>query len=239
VTEHWTPTGKIVGSRPVQARGPWGSADDYLPRRRRFRLRRLTSLILGTAFICPVGWLVWQNWPSQSAASGPAATIEWNAVQAVPTRAPDAEDVAWQQRAQLEPSPSWGGLSGGEQEKPSAADAAGPPPTSATRAQASGRIYVIDGDTFSYRGQRLRIAGMDAPETHPPRCAQEAQLGLAATEKLRSLLSSGSVTISGAGRERYGRELRTVQVNGVDVAELMISAGLASSYSGGTRQSWC
>jgi len=179
------------------------------------------------------------SWTARNADPGPSAEIEWNAVQAVPTRAPDAEDVDWEKRARLEPSPSWGGLGGGEQEKPSAADAAGPPPTSATRGQASGRIYVIDGDTFSYGGQRIRIAGMDAPETHPPRCAQEAQLGLAATEKLRSLLSSGSVTISGAGRERYGRELRTVQVNGVDVAQVMISAGLASSYSGGTRQNWC
>ena len=200
------------------------------------------------------------SWTARNADAGPSAEIEWNAVQAVPTRAPDAEDVDWEKRARLEPSPSWGGLGGGEQEKPSAADAAGPPPctrtgcpgdirspvsqtglpgASPTRGKASGRIYVIDGDTFSYGGQRIRIAGIDAPETHPSRCAQEAQLGLAATEKLRSLLSSGSVTISGAGHDRYGRELRTVQVNGVDVAQVMISAGLASSYSGGTRQNWC
>jgi endonuclease YncB( thermonuclease family) len=80
---------------------------------------------------------------------------------------------------------------------------------------------------------------MDAPEIHPPRCVQEAQLGLAATQKLKELLSSGTVTISGSGRDKYGRELRQVSVNGVDVAQSMIAAGLASSYEGKKRQSWC
>ncbi|HZU51310.1 MAG TPA: thermonuclease family protein, partial [Sphingomicrobium sp.] len=84
-----------------------------------------------------------------------------------------------------------------------------------------------------------RIAGMDAPETHPPRCMREAQLGLAATAKLEQLLESGTVTMGPATRDKYGRELRQVFVNGVDVAQTMIAAGLASSYEGKKRQSWC
>ena len=111
-----------------------------------------------------------------------------------------------------------------------------PPPQGG---EAIGRLYVIDGDTFSYGGVRVRIMGMDAPETHPPRCLQEAQLGLAATAKLRELLASGTVTVSGAGHDKYGRELRYVQVDGQDVGETMIGAGLARSYSGGKRQPWC
>lgn len=35
-----------------------------------------------------------------------------------------------------------------------------------------------------------------APETHPPRCAYEAKLGNAATEKLHALLNSGAVTMT-------------------------------------------
>jgi micrococcal nuclease len=88
------------------------------------------------------------------------------------------------------------------------------------------------------RGQKVRIAGIDVLETHPPRCADEARLGLAATAKLRELVSSGTVTVSGADHDQYGRELRSVQVNGQDVGEAMISAGLARDYGRG-RRSWC
>lgn len=119
----------------------------------------------------------------------------------------------------------------------SAADAAGPPPTSPTRGEAN--LYIIDGDTISIGGQRIRIANIDAPETHPPRCLDEARLGLAATAKLKELLGSGSVTMTGAGHDRYGRELRYVQVDGQDVGEMMLAAGLARSYAGGKKLGWC
>ena len=100
-------------------------------------------------------------------------------------------------------------------------------------------MYVIDGDTFSMGGQRIRVAGIDAPETHPPRCIEEARLGLAATQKLRELLGSGTVTMRGTIRDKYAREVREVRVNGQDVGEAMISAGLARSYDGKKRQEWC
>jgi endonuclease YncB( thermonuclease family) len=89
------------------------------------------------------------------------------------------------------------------------------------------------------RGQTIRVAGIDAPETHPSRCADEARLGAAATEKLRQLLSSGSVTVSGTIHDKYGREVREVHVGGRDVAEIMIGESLARSYDGGARQTWC
>ena len=98
---------------------------------------------------------------------------------------------------------------------------------------------MIDGDTFSMGGQRIRVAGIDAPETHPPRCMEEARLGLAATQKLKEIIRSGTVTVSGAGHDQYGRELRSVQVGGQDVGEAMISAGLARSYDGKKRKTWC
>lgn len=51
----------------------------------------------------------------------------------------------------------------------------------------------IDGDTFGIGGQRIRIIGIDAPEIHPPRCLDEARLGLAA---------------QGAARQRHGDDER-------------------------------
>ncbi len=99
---------------------------------------------------------------------------------------------------------------------------------------------VVDGDTFYLGGDKVRIAGIDAPETHPPQCAYEAQLGEAATDKLRALLNSGAVTMTSIDRDRdvYGRLLRNVAVDGADVGEAMIGAGVAREFAGG-RRSWC
>ena len=99
---------------------------------------------------------------------------------------------------------------------------------------------MVDGDTFWIGGEKVRIAGIDAPETHPPRCDYEARLGNAATEKLHQLLNSGAVTMTSIerDRDRYGRLLRNVQVNGEDVGEAMIAAGVAREYGNG-RRPWC
>jgi endonuclease YncB( thermonuclease family) len=103
-----------------------------------------------------------------------------------------------------------------------------------------GTNCVVDGDTFWINGEKVRIAGIDAPETHPPRCAYEARLGEQATEKLHALLNSGAVTMTSIDRDRdrYGRLLRNVAVNGEDVGEAMISAGVAREYGSG-RRPWC
>lgn len=198
-------------------------------------------LVLGAVFVGVAGGFGWQ-WRSRPVAdSGPSSAIEWNAVQAVPTRTPDAEDVAWEKRAEEQDRPSTSagrtevGVIASPAEEQGLAIQTGLPRASGARND----IYVIDGDTFAIGKQHIRIAGMDAPETHPSRCAQEAQLGNAATAKLKELLGSGTVTIGGSGHDQYGRELRRVSVNGVDVAQTMISAGLASSYWGGKRQGWC
>src|SRR5215207_7765118 len=43
-----------------------------------------------------------------------------------------------------------------------------------------GHACVVDGDTFKLGTRKVRIIGIDAPETHPPQCAREAALGEAA-----------------------------------------------------------
>ena len=210
MSKHW---------RPEDFGGPGGNSGPWL-----------VTLVLAAIFAGLVGGVVWQRWPTGSADAAPDSPIEWNAVQAVPTRAPDAEDVAWATKA-VDPSlviPSPAAEQG-------QAIQSGLPRTSSAR---NDKIYVIDGDTFSMGGQRIRVANIDAPETHPPRCMEEARLGLAATQKLRELLGSGTVTTSGIGHDQYGRELRSVQVNGQDVGETMISAGVAREYGRG-RRPWC
>jgi micrococcal nuclease len=103
-----------------------------------------------------------------------------------------------------------------------------------------GTNCVVDGDTFWIGGAKVRIADIDAPETHDYRCASELALGDRATEQLHALLNSGAVTMTRIDRDRdvYGRLLRNVAVNGADVGEAMVGAGVAREWEG-RRRPWC
>ena len=103
-----------------------------------------------------------------------------------------------------------------------------------------GRNCVVDGDTFWMNGVKIRIANIDAPETHPPRCARERELGFRATRRLRELLNSGRVMLTSIDRDEdvYGRKLRNVQVNGSDVGSVLVGEGLAHWYVRG-KLPWC
>jgi endonuclease YncB( thermonuclease family) len=103
-----------------------------------------------------------------------------------------------------------------------------------------GIVDVIDGDTFDYRGERIRIADIDTPETHPARCAHEAQLGERATQRLAELLGQGPFLLQAADRDedRYGRKLRIVTRDGRSLGGVLVAEGLARPWEG-RRRSWC
>lgn len=103
-----------------------------------------------------------------------------------------------------------------------------------------GTNCVVDGDTLWLQGQKIRIADIDAPETHDYRCPEEKALGDRATRRLQQLVNSGSVTLSPIDRDedRYGRKLRIVMVDGMSVGDTLVGEGLARWYEGG-RRPWC
>lgn len=99
---------------------------------------------------------------------------------------------------------------------------------------------VVDGDTFWFRGEKIRVADIDTPELSPPRCAREAQLGEAAKHRLLTLLNAGPFSLAAAPRhtDRYGRELRTVSRDGRSLGEILAAEGLARRWEG-FRRGWC
>ena len=103
-----------------------------------------------------------------------------------------------------------------------------------------GTNCVVDGDTFWFRGEKIRIADIDAPETHPSRCAAEASKGAAATRRLQALLNAGPFGLESIDRDtdRYGRKLRLVTRGGESLGGTLVGEGLARWYDGG-RQPWC
>ena len=103
-----------------------------------------------------------------------------------------------------------------------------------------GTNCVVDGDTLWLGGEKIRVADIDAPETHEPRCAAEQKLGDKATRRLRELLNNGAVSLQPIDRDqdKYGRKLRIVLVDGTSVGERLVDEGLARRYAGG-RRPWC
>lgn len=101
---------------------------------------------------------------------------------------------------------------------------------------------MIDGDTFDYAGGRVRIADIDTPETHPSRCAREAEIGARATRRLQTLLAAGPFELhplgNGRDTDRYGRKLRIVTRGGQSLGDVLVAEGLARTWSG-RREPWC
>jgi endonuclease YncB( thermonuclease family) len=99
---------------------------------------------------------------------------------------------------------------------------------------------VVDGDTFWYRGAKVRIADINTPETSKPRCAREAELGARATARLTELLNAGPFSLDPADRDHdsYGRALRVVTRRGESLGAALEREGLAEHWQG-HRRDWC
>ena len=99
---------------------------------------------------------------------------------------------------------------------------------------------VVDGDTFWLSGEKIRIADINAPETHGARCPGERARGDAATLRLISLLNAGPFTLEPYPRDRdkYGRLLRVVVRYGRSLGAELVAEGLAEPWQG-RRGDWC
>lgn len=107
--------------------------------------------------------------------------------------------------------------------------------------QGSGRVTcVVDGDTIWYRGEKIRIADINTPETSRPSCTSEAELGARATQRLLALLNQGPFSLERDGRDtdRYGRLLRVITRDGTSLGETLVEEGLAEQWQG-RRGNWC
>ena len=99
---------------------------------------------------------------------------------------------------------------------------------------------VVDGDTFWFRGNKIRIADIDTPELSPPRCERERKRGLAAKQRLLDILNSGPISLKTTARDedRFGRKLRIVYRDRRSVGDILVAEGLARKWEGSPR-SWC
>jgi micrococcal nuclease len=90
-------------------------------------------------------------------------------------------------------------------------------------------VSVHDGDTVTVRtddGQTLnvRLQGIDAPEL-------KQAFGSRSRDELSSLVKGKPVTLVEHGRDKYGRTLGTVMVDGVDANARQVATGMAWHYA--------
>lgn len=97
-----------------------------------------------------------------------------------------------------------------------------------------GTASVIDGDTIEIHGQRIRLHGIDAPESKQLcldalgkkyRCGQRAALALADFIDSRQPVSCREVD-----RDRYGRVVAVCKAGGVDIGGWMVRQGHALDW---------
>jgi micrococcal nuclease len=106
-------------------------------------------------------------------------------------------------------------------------------------------LRVVDGDTVTLMCaeegmQSARLLGFDAPEKFSPKCADEFLAAEQAGWALRTMIQKADrLKLAREGVDQYGRALVRLELDGQDVANLMIRAGHGRRYGGGPRGSWC
>ncbi len=108
------------------------------------------------------------------------------------------------------------------------------PALEAKAGEIAGRALVTDGDTIEVDGRRIRLRGIDAPET--AQSCQEASgrpypCGREAREALALFLRGHDVACRPLYRDRYGRDVADcVRDDGIDVAGHMVRSGHALDW---------
>ena len=95
-----------------------------------------------------------------------------------------------------------------------------------------GPARVIDGDSLEIAGERIRLHGIDAPESSQI-CRLDGkrwQCGKDAANILADKIARRPVTCEDLGRDRYKRIIARCAVAGEDIGSWMVQQGLALAY---------
>ena len=95
-----------------------------------------------------------------------------------------------------------------------------------------GNPRVVDGDTLVVSGQRVRLDGIDAPETRQlcHRGGEEWRCGIASTNALQALIGPRMVRCEVTGTDRYRRSIATCWSATTNLNEEMVRQGWAMAY---------
>lgn len=100
-------------------------------------------------------------------------------------------------------------------------------------AEVTGEASVLDADTLEIHGQRIRLWGVDAPESR--QTCQDAQsrtyrCGQRAVLVISDWIGARPLSCTTIDRDQYGRDVSKCTVAGQDVGEHLVRAGWAIDY---------
>ena len=97
----------------------------------------------------------------------------------------------------------------------------------------TGQASIIDGDTLEIHGNRIRLWGVDAPETDQL-CRGEDSLqyrcGAQAANELDAVIARRPVACLPISLDQYGRTVATCSVGGADLGQWLVQNGLALDW---------
>ena len=100
-------------------------------------------------------------------------------------------------------------------------------------ADITGQAKVIDGDTIKIGDTKIRIHGIDAPESKQT-CqlpnTKTIRCGVIAGDAMRDLITGATVTCKPTDIDRYGRTVAICYADGSDVGKKLVHTGWALAY---------
>ena len=110
--------------------------------------------------------------------------------------------------------------------------------SSIASADISGTALIVDGDTITISGNKIRLNGIDTPERNQTcrRAGITWHCGYEATETLRNWTYTKEVRCIGDTKDRYGRLIANCFVDGYNVNARLVYEGLALAYRKYSKQ---
>lgn len=96
-----------------------------------------------------------------------------------------------------------------------------------------GQARIVDGDTLYIGKVKIRLHGIDTPETRQTCTDQDGEIyhcGTAATKALHALIGASPVRCDGVNRDRYKRLIAVCYSGKVNLNAEMVRNGLALAY---------
>ena len=105
-------------------------------------------------------------------------------------------------------------------------------PLTASAADLSGSARIVDGDTLWIGDTKIRLHGIDAPETRQE-CHKDGKAylcGEASTNALRELVGDKPIRCGGDKKDRYNRVLAVCYAGGINLNAETVRQGWALAY---------
>ena len=93
-------------------------------------------------------------------------------------------------------------------------------------------LRVVDGDTIVFKGEKIRFAGIDAPELKQTCMQDDQEVKCGMTAKIMLVKKIGNFTpkCTSEGKDTYKRTLAECFVNGESLSKFLVRSGYAFAY---------